>query len=534
MYRYYEKAAVCYAYLTDVPSGEDVKRDGSAFSKSRWFARGWTLQELIAPSNVDFYSKDWVKLGSKLELCLEISKITKIGHDILNFGNIQTVSVASKMSWAAHRNTTRVEDMAYCLLGIFDINMALLYGEGKKAFLRLQEEIMKVSKDQSLFTWTRSPLPGPMDLNPRPEDEGAIAAGIWCQRKLNHGDDMLFERTGIPSLTGLLATSPADFAYSGLAYPLKNWPGYDSNIPVVRGEIVRIHFPLLTPKVQNLTWQEHLEARLSDLSFAILGCGRGVSSIDCVLLIPLIQWHPRFWCRFGDIWTLPENLAEDLPNFSKCSRTLEIKAKPMGLEKGHILSISFERNFETNDRFKMFNFPFYELSKVYLCNNTYYEPARQVLKYRKGYGIGSPIAAFVFSHQRGSFVIDPFAIVICESNLFSFSGAPTGYFADVKSVPSSQNYEGSNKICSITKAEFDKHFKSLGKVDSRKGKSEHAKLAGPDLADGIRLRDSGNLIIAKLFIAPNPGGISRLTFFATTEPVKPSFLAAVQTFYRPK
>ena len=190
--------------------------------------------------------------------------------------------------------------MAYCLLGIFDINMALLYGEGKKAFLRLQEEIMKVSEDQSLFAWTRSHFSRRIDLNPRLEDEKAIASDTWCQQKLNQGDGMPFEHTEISSLTGLLATSPADFAYGGRAYPLKNWPGYDSNIPMVRGEIVRIHFQLLTPKVQKLNWQEHLDARLRDLSFAILGCCQRNGSTDCVLLIPLIQWNPRFWCRFGD------------------------------------------------------------------------------------------------------------------------------------------------------------------------------------------------------------------------------------------
>lgn len=63
------------------------------------------------------------------------------------------VSIANRMSWMAKRHTTRSEDMAYSMLGIFDVNMPLLYGEGKKAFVRLQEEIMKDSDDHSLFAW---------------------------------------------------------------------------------------------------------------------------------------------------------------------------------------------------------------------------------------------------------------------------------------------------------------------------------------------------------------------------------------------
>jgi hypothetical protein len=532
MYRYYEKAAICYAYLADVPSDENVTYHRSAFCKSRWFTRGWTLQELIAPSKVDFYSKDWVKLGSKNSLFLEVSRITKMRYQVF-LGHIQDFSVASKMSWAAHRKTTRVEDMAYCLLGIFGINMPLLYGEGKKAFLRLQEEIMKVSEDQSLFAWTRSGHLRRMDLEPPLGDEGAINSQMWCQQKLNQGDDIPSERAGISSLTGLLATSPADFAHGAHVYPLKNWPGYDSNIPMVRGEIVRIHFPLWMPKVQNLTWREHLDASFSDLSFAILGCSQGEAGIQCVLLLPLIKWHRRFWCRFGDPWLLPEKLTEDLPNFSKCSKTLEIKAKPPVLEKEPILSVSFEKNFETKYQFKTFNIPFYELSKVYISGDSCYEPARQVLRYKNVCRFGRwPRAAFVFSHQRGSFVIDHFAIVVCQTH----TEILTGYFADMKTVPSSQNHEGSIKICSITMEVFKKHFKSLKMTYPLEGESA----AKPDgliiggLADGIQLCGSSNLIIAKLFTAPNPGGTNRLTFFATAEPAIPSSLVALWTFHRQK
>lgn len=125
----------------------------SAFTSSRWFTRGWTLQELLAPRDVRFYSMDWTFLGTKIELCNEISKITTISPPFLRGTNVQHASVAKRMSWASERKTTRVEDTSYCLLGIFGVHMPMLYGEGENAFRRLQEEIIKVSNDQSLFAW---------------------------------------------------------------------------------------------------------------------------------------------------------------------------------------------------------------------------------------------------------------------------------------------------------------------------------------------------------------------------------------------
>jgi hypothetical protein len=154
MYLWYSQAAICYAYLSDVVSEGyiDVSLDSSSFRKSRWFTRGWTLQELIAPVHMVFLSKDWNHLGDKQDLLGLLSDITSINHNVLLDGNRRSdISIARKMSWAAKRTTTRVEDRAYSLLGIFDVNMPLLYGEGWKAFTRLQEEILKKSDDESLF-----------------------------------------------------------------------------------------------------------------------------------------------------------------------------------------------------------------------------------------------------------------------------------------------------------------------------------------------------------------------------------------------
>jgi hypothetical protein len=156
MFRWYANAKVCYTYLVDVPSSLDPN-DLVSFRSSRWFTRGWTLQELIAPENVVFYTREWKKLGTKRELTVTISAVTGIHEDILLGRNLTEVSIANRMSWASQRVITRPEDIAYCLLGIFGINMPLLYGEDQKAFIRLQEEIIKVSDDHSIFAWKSGP-----------------------------------------------------------------------------------------------------------------------------------------------------------------------------------------------------------------------------------------------------------------------------------------------------------------------------------------------------------------------------------------
>jgi hypothetical protein len=153
MYRWYQKAAVCYVYLADV-SGikDDIMEE---FRSSDWFSRGWTLQELLAPKHAVFWSSDWKIIGYKDSLRSEIASITEIGDIYLTRSVlIHTAAVARIMSWVSRRQTTRPEDIAYCMLGLFDINMPLLYGEGAvKAFVRLQLEIMKKFDDDSLFAW---------------------------------------------------------------------------------------------------------------------------------------------------------------------------------------------------------------------------------------------------------------------------------------------------------------------------------------------------------------------------------------------
>ncbi len=175
MYRYYSLAEVCYAYLEDVPAkGWSVPVDPSSgtagpagtsvhfspFGRSEWHKRGWTLQELIAPRTVIFLSQEWMTLGAKADHAGLLNQCTGIPESILTLSRRPAhFSIAQRMSWAARRTTTRLEDEAYCLMGIFDVNMPTLYGEGRRAFRRLQEEIMRRSVDPSLFAWgLQSPL----------------------------------------------------------------------------------------------------------------------------------------------------------------------------------------------------------------------------------------------------------------------------------------------------------------------------------------------------------------------------------------
>lgn len=149
MYRWYRNSSICYAYLEDVSfESFDLMRD---FESSRWFRRGWTLQELLAPPDVIFYDRRWTQIGDRSQLLDQISMITGIQQCYMN--DHWNASMAARMSWAFRRGTTRLEDLAYCLMGIFDVNMPLLYGEGEKAFIRLQHEIVKNYDDESIFAW---------------------------------------------------------------------------------------------------------------------------------------------------------------------------------------------------------------------------------------------------------------------------------------------------------------------------------------------------------------------------------------------
>lgn len=147
MYDWYWNAALCYVYLADCQVIDD-------FEESRWFKRGWTLQELLAPNVVEFYNQNWQFLGSKERLAHQVATRTNIAVRYLRDRNlIHSACLATKFHWASRRQTSRKEDKAYCLLGLVQVNMPMLYGEGSKAFYRLQLELLRKTNDHTMFMW---------------------------------------------------------------------------------------------------------------------------------------------------------------------------------------------------------------------------------------------------------------------------------------------------------------------------------------------------------------------------------------------
>jgi hypothetical protein len=151
MFRWYQNAAKCYVYLSDVENSATEGDSDSAFKQSRWFRRGWTLQELLAPHSVEFFSKDGARLGDKESLKHSIHEVTGIPLKALLGSDLSKFDVAERFSWAENRHTTREEDGAYCLFGLFGVHLPLIYGEGEEnAHDRLKSAaVLKNTKGRS-------------------------------------------------------------------------------------------------------------------------------------------------------------------------------------------------------------------------------------------------------------------------------------------------------------------------------------------------------------------------------------------------
>jgi hypothetical protein len=240
MYRWYQGARVCFVYMSDVlhketKSGAVVKVTNEPhtrrFRDSDWFTRGWTLQELLAPKELVFYDALWRYIGTKTKLAQQIAERTCIDFNIIQrYGGLapsawSSVPVAKRMSWASSRITSRPEDIAYCLLGLFDVNMPLLYGEGRKAFTRLQLEIIKKSDDESIFAWRRPTRPS---FDSTLESLAAMAhEGLGSSSSSTDGlasdaitrdiADVL--EAQMAATPGMLAHGPAEFAMSQNVWP---------------------------------------------------------------------------------------------------------------------------------------------------------------------------------------------------------------------------------------------------------------------------------------------------------------------------
>jgi hypothetical protein len=214
MFAWYRDSARCYVYLPDVSTGNlreavpTYETWTTAFRKSRWFTRGWTLQELIAPSSVEFFSGEGQRLGDKASLVHELHSITGISTEALLLQkSVLDFSVEERMSWLGQRNTKREEDLAYSLLGIFDVHMPLIYGERKeKAFARLRKEIsvqgvVEQTSPRTQEPFSTVPFSPDVDFVDRPE----ILA--WISDKCTRGG-------GRAALVGLGGVGCVDLEHS--------------------------------------------------------------------------------------------------------------------------------------------------------------------------------------------------------------------------------------------------------------------------------------------------------------------------------
>ncbi|TKA73441.1 hypothetical protein B0A55_06084 [Friedmanniomyces simplex] len=224
MFDWYKHSQLCVAFLADVPPPSRRFSDMCrTLGDSNYFRRGWTLQEMLAPVRVVFVNRSWNVMGHKCSYFESLGRTTECDHSnfgppinerlstitgiqtryLLNPREIPRASVAQRMSWAATRTTTRPEDRTYSLLGLFGISMPLLYGEGHRAFRRLQEEIIRTSDDQSIFAWYLGSSRGDE------ADRVSVASAEAVDGGLGAVD-------GPPSWsapTGMLALSPSDFLH---------------------------------------------------------------------------------------------------------------------------------------------------------------------------------------------------------------------------------------------------------------------------------------------------------------------------------
>jgi hypothetical protein len=232
MFRWYWKASVCLIHLADVREPSPRIELWKDIVTSRWFKRGWTLQELVASERRYFFARNWSiiefpdYMGANTNEA--ISSTARIPSIVLEQRTeLYRCSIAERMSWAAQRETTRPEDLAYSLMGLFSINMPILYGEGlPKAFRRLQDEIMKTSSDQSLFAWSIRDISGMSTglLAQKPQDFRRCT-GI---RSINRGELSPFFMTNIGlSIRLQVFQHPADTVHPPTIYAALQCSGKD-------------------------------------------------------------------------------------------------------------------------------------------------------------------------------------------------------------------------------------------------------------------------------------------------------------------
>lgn len=271
MFRYYAESRLCIAYLDDLYNG----MSNDTLTTCRWFTRGWTLQELIAPRVMGFYNHSWNCIGTRANLIGDISSGTMIPEAALSQPwDPNSFSIAERMSWASNRQTTREEDIAYCLLGLFDVNMSLIYGEGSRAFQRLQEEILKRDTDMTIFAWSAPLDQGPSD----PSTQGVR----------------------------LIAPSPSAFSHStGLMPLVVHYPEFSVTN---KGLLVAPDTPLrIAPSSQEV---------FNGPVYIYLCRKQEVQGLSVtVVILPLRKLGPKLFCRHKDLSLIEYDMQQATRDF---------------------------------------------------------------------------------------------------------------------------------------------------------------------------------------------------------------------------
>ncbi|KAL8377182.1 hypothetical protein RB595_008048 [Gaeumannomyces hyphopodioides] len=319
MFRWYGRSSVCYAYLEDIAQPVLGASLSDAMRVSRWFTRGWTLQELIAPPEVVFYSTGWEVLGTKAGLAAVLESLTGVDAGVLLGTTDPTggaVSASRRMSWAAGRRTSRPEDVAYCLLGLFGAPMPLLYGEGReRAFRRLQEAVLRENPtDHTLLAWGDAAVGRRSDLVPPPALAHDVETLAWSDAD-----------AGRP-LLGLLADSPDRFRHSADLVPMTvaaemyyfddedggraeegaggdgGGGGHNAELPVASaGGGLRVELPMLDgPEAVLYTWRNYKITQMRRGRLAVLFCHRRGDPYE-QFAVPLTCSGPASYGRTRDL-----------------------------------------------------------------------------------------------------------------------------------------------------------------------------------------------------------------------------------------
>lgn len=387
MYRYYQQAQICYAYLAGLPpSGKDAYFP-AAFGGHRWFTRGWTLQELIAPRRIDFFTdrrlpdgsadaEDWVFLGDKAKFGDVLAGTTGIDMDILTHARpVHSVSVAKRMSWATRRETKRPEDRAYSLIGLFDVSMPAIYGEGaERAFVRLQEEIMKESSDESLFAW-RDPTADPKERS------------------------------------GLLAKSPDMFRDSGQFFGYYDWEARPPFFKTNHG--LQITLPLRFLTVERKTAAAPTTTTIEHRIIAALNCAapHRTDGFAGIVLERLTAYEARIdqqaaaantggyheqYARVDLGYIHPVDKAEDRGD----ATTLYVRssAPPPPVYPDHVLQLGQARNLAESG-YKLFATMGQASTSFLRFNNAYWVPAQLTSAFTVHKEPGRLVAVVAFTQQ---------------------------------------------------------------------------------------------------------------------------------------